>query len=108
MIKLAMCPIFKYSIVNLGLENMAEYQNERNRHVDSTLQEMDDEATNLENVLKDLIREATENLDLEIRQMKQEVDHRFDLQDAENKRLQQHVATLKAENNQLTRKLVSK
>ena len=89
------------------LENAVDYQNERNGILDQTLETMSNETINLDKALKQLLLETTTHLESELKRIKQEADHRFDLQDAENRRLQQHVASLKAENSQLTRKLVN-
>jgi len=39
--------------------------------------------------------------------MKSEMDHKFSLQVAENKRMQQHLSTVKRENQAMTRRLVA-
>lgn len=55
----------------------------------------------------DLIKGEISRVDEEMAAFRQEVRHRFELQNAENKRLSQHVSTLKADNRQLQAELVS-
>ena len=60
----------------------------------------------IEKGTRQMVMEKHIEVDEEVKQFKQEVHHRFELQTAENKRLQQHVTSLKAENHQLQRDLV--
>mmetsp|Transcript_8475 Transcript_8475/g.12638 ORF Transcript_8475/g.12638 Transcript_8475/m.12638 type:complete len:192 (+) Transcript_8475:107-682(+) len=59
----------------------------------------------IEKGTRQMVMEKHLEVDEEVKQFKQEVHHRFELQTAENKRLQQHVTSLKAENHQLQRDL---
>ena len=65
------------------------------------------DSARIEQTLTESINEKTNTLEEALRVFKQEVHHRFELQNAENKRLQQHITTLKAENHQLQNELVS-
>lgn len=87
------------------LENCVLQQHERNDQVSQTLEMMEADTVHMDNNLRSYISQTSHTLDSELKLMKQEIGHRFELQEAENKRLQQHVATLKAENHQLQRKL---
>merc|ERR1711998_641559 len=53
-----------------------------------------------------MAREAIEKMKAEFTDMKEEMDHKFSLQMAENKRLQSHLTNLKNENTALERRVV--
>merc|ERR1712046_59369 len=52
-----------------------------------------------------MAREAIEKMKAEFTDMKEEMDHKFSLQMAENKRLQSHLTNLKNENTALERRV---
>ena len=52
---------------------------------------------------RSLVREAVEKMQAEFKERDEEMDHKFNLQVAENKRLQGHIGELKKENKHLCR-----
>jgi polyhydroxyalkanoate synthesis regulator phasin len=54
-----------------------------------------------------LVKETREALTAEAGELKEEMQHKFSLQAAENKRLQSHLTTLKNENQALERRVVA-
>lgn len=58
----------------------------------------DDETKEL---ARSLVRDAMDRIHAEVGDMKEEMDHKFNLQVAENKRLQGHMSDLKKENKNL-------
>jgi hypothetical protein len=58
-----------------------------------------------ETMMQKTILNLQENILSDVNTLKREYDHKFDLQGAENKRLQNRIAELKEENAQLQRKL---
>ena len=50
-----------------------------------------------------IVREAVEKMQAEFKERDEEMDHKFNLQVAENKRLQGHIGELKKENKHLCR-----
>lgn len=76
-------------------------------HITSqNLQAFSHDASQIRSDVKLQIKEGSGKVGDELKAFKQEMYHRFDLQNAENKRLIQHITQLKADNHQLQRDLV--
>ena len=56
---------------------------------------------------RSLVREAVEKMQAEFKERDEEMDHKFNLQVAENKRLQGHIGELKKENKHLYSQVVA-
>ena len=56
---------------------------------------------------RSLVREAVEKMQAEFKERDEEMDHKFNLQVAENKRLQGHIGELKKENKHLFAQVVA-
>lgn len=89
-----------------ALEQTAEVQSDFNKLSHRTFINLSAELQTTEETLKDMINQVQNNFDSKLAAMKKEYDHRFELQANENKRLQNHVATLKADSHMLKKKLV--
>ena len=55
---------------------------------------------------RSLVREAVEKMQAEFKERDEEMDHKFSLQVAENKRLQGHMAEIRKENKHLYAQVV--
>lgn len=94
--------------VRVGLlEEAVENQKERDNVTFDNIQALSQDTIRIESNLTDSINTKTTSIEEDLKRFKLEVHHRFELQTAENKRLQASVATLKAENRALTKDLVS-
>lgn len=94
--------------VRVGLlESAVENQKERDDITFHNIQALSNDTLRMETTLNDSINTKTSTLEEDFKRFKLEVHHRFELQGAENKRLQASVASLKAENHALSRDLVS-
>ena len=60
-----------------------------------------------EETLKELLSDMSKQLSDELAALRREYEHRFELQNAENRRLQASFALLKAESTQTNKRLVS-
>lgn len=89
------------------VETISATQAELNRASQESFVNLSSDLHATENNLKDLLLQMQNSFDQKLATLKKEYDHRFELQSSENKRLQNHVATLKSDSNQLKRKLVS-
>lgn len=87
------------------LENAVGNQQQRDDVTFDNILALSKDSERLEAALNALVNEKTQKLENDLKRFKQEIHHRFDLQSAENKRLQASVATLKAENNNLKKEL---
>ena len=94
--------------IRVGLLEVAvENQKERDDVTFSNIQALAQDTERIDASLNNSINTKTSNIEEDLRRFKLEVHHRFELQAAENKRLQASVAALKAENHALTKDLVS-
>jgi hypothetical protein len=91
----------------LSLEQAIEIQVRRDDVTYQNILALSKDSERIETTFTQSLNDKTSSLEEALRIFKQEVHHRFDLQNAENKRLQQHITTLKAENHQLQSELVS-
>ena len=89
------------------MESISMTQAELNRASQESFLNLSGDLHATENNLKDLLLQMQSAYDQKLANLKKEYDHRFELQSSENKRLQNHVATLKSDSYQLERKLVS-
>jgi hypothetical protein len=89
-----------------SLEQAIEIQVRRDDVTYQNIVALSKDSSRIEKTITDSLNEKSSSLEDALRIFKQEVHHRFDLQNAENKRLQQHITTLKAENHQLQSELV--
>lgn len=87
------------------LERTAEVQGDFNKLSHRSFINLSGDLISTEEALKDLINQVQNTFDNKLNNMKKEYDHRFELQANENKRLQNHVATLKADSHMLKKKL---
>lgn len=87
------------------LEDTVLYQARRNELSQYMLDDLNNDLLSAEDRLRRAFAVEVERIAVEMADMKVQTDHRFDLQNAENLRSQQHISTLKYENNQLKRKL---
>jgi hypothetical protein len=90
-----------------SLEQAIEIQVRRDDVTYQNILALSKDSERIEKTLTDSLNDKTSSLEEALRIFKQEVHHRFDLQNAENKRLQQHITALKSENHQLQNELVS-
>jgi hypothetical protein len=88
-------------------EATIEYQNDVNRVTKAMILSLDADLSHTERRILEMFEANNQRIAQEFAELKKDYDHRFDLQTAENLRTQQHISSLKAENNQLKRKLVS-
>ena len=89
------------------LECAVENQKERDDVTFENITALSKDTKRIEASLDARINEKTNSIEEALKRFKMEVHHRFELQAAENKRLQASVAALKAENHALTKELVS-
>ncbi len=87
------------------LEDTFAYQLKKNEVSQFMLDDLNTDLEKAEEQVMEALVVETRRIAIEMAAMKIENDHRFDLQNAENVRSQQHISTLKYENNQLKRKL---
>jgi hypothetical protein len=87
------------------LEDTFAYQLKKNEVSQFMLDDLNTDLEKAEEQVMEALVVETRRIAIEMAAMKIENDHRFDLQNAENLRSQQHISTLKYENNQLKRKL---
>ena len=87
------------------LEDTASYQARRNDISQYMLDNLNDDMAIVEERVMEAMAAETRRIAMEMAEMKLQYDHQFDLQNSENLRTQQHISTLKYENNQLKRKL---
>lgn len=88
------------------LEQAVENQKERDDTTFENIEALSQDTIRIETNLTDSINTKTSTIEEDLKRFKLEVHHRFELQAAENKRLQASVATLKADNRALTKDLV--
>lgn len=91
----------------VSLEQAIDIQVRRDDVTYQNILALSKDSERIERVVTQTFNEKTASLEEALKTFKQEVHHRFELQNAENKRLQQHITTLKAENHQLQSELVS-
>mmetsp|Transcript_22336 Transcript_22336/g.37366 ORF Transcript_22336/g.37366 Transcript_22336/m.37366 type:complete len:194 (-) Transcript_22336:295-876(-) len=89
------------------LEITAERQAEHNNVAHQTFTSLSNNVKHVDENIKSLLLSMQNDFDQRLAQLKKEYDHRFELQSSENKRLQSNVASLKADSNQLKRKMQS-
>lgn len=89
-----------------SLEQAIDIQVRRDDVTYQNILALSKDSARIEQSLTQTINDKSSALEEALRIFKQEVHHRFELQNAENKRLQQHITTLKAENHQLQSELV--
>jgi len=87
------------------LEDMAAMQKDRNALFQGMLDDLDVDLAKAEDRIMAALDASNQRIANEFVELRKHYDHRFDLQNAENLRTQQHISTLKFENNQLKRKL---
>eukprot|EP00596_Hydrurales_sp_CCMP1899_P007415 CAMPEP_0119049028 /NCGR_PEP_ID=MMETSP1177-20130426/62341_1 /TAXON_ID=2985 /ORGANISM="Ochromonas sp, Strain CCMP1899" /LENGTH=182 /DNA_ID=CAMNT_0007025713 /DNA_START=160 /DNA_END=708 /DNA_ORIENTATION=+ len=87
------------------LENTVLYQAEVNPLTVSMLDDLNLDIFKCENKVMSVIEVNQQKIVEEMIELKRNYDHRFEMQAADNVRSLQHFSTLKAENNQLRRKL---
>jgi plasmid maintenance system antidote protein VapI len=87
------------------LESTCVSQTESNTIVFNTFHNLSNNLHTTDSNLRDIIQHVKSITDATIAALKKEYDHKFELQSSENKRLQNTVASLKAESNQTKRKL---
>jgi hypothetical protein len=93
----------RMSLLESAIESHAIVDEVTYQNIVAVAQDTAQFKSTLEHNLETMVSKLTS----ELNSFKQEVHHRFELQTAENKRLIQHISTLKAENQQLQRDLVS-
>ena len=71
------------------------------QRTEGMVQELWGAAEETKSLATNLIREAVEKMQAEFRERDEEMDHKFSLQVAENKRLQGHMAEIRKENKHL-------
>lgn len=89
------------------LETAVENQKERDDVTFANIEALSKDTERIEKALNDAVNAKTASMEEALQRFKMEVHHRFELQGAENKRLQASVAALKAENHALTKTLMS-
>lgn len=89
------------------LESNNEKQINFNKLTLETFNNLNANVHNLEDHIRLLLGKLQESYDEKLNNLKKEFDHRFELQLNENKRLQNHIASLKSDNNLIKTKLVS-
>lgn len=89
------------------IEEIVSTQGNHNSQCQSSFHRLHGSLNETDDNIKQLLLNMQNDFDQKILTLKKEYDHRFDLQSSENKRLQNHVASLKADTNQLKRKLQS-
>ena len=87
------------------LEDMVTVQEDRSALVQGMLDDLDVDLGKAEDRIMAALEASNQRIVNEFAELRSYYDHRFDLQNAENLRTQQHISTLKFENNQLKRKL---
>jgi F0F1-type ATP synthase delta subunit len=88
------------------LESAVENQQERDDVTFANIEALSRDTERIERALNEAVNAKTAALEEALQRFKMEVHHRFELQGAENKRLQASVAALKAENRSLNETLV--
>jgi hypothetical protein len=89
-----------------SLEQAIEIQVRRDDVTYQNIVALSKDSSRIEKTITESLNDKTSTLEEALRVFRQEVHHRFELQNAENKRLQQHITSLKAENHQLQSELV--
>lgn len=89
------------------LEATTDTQSQYNKLSLHSLVNLSDNLIDTDKQIRDYIEQVQNHFDGVIATLKKEYDHRFELQSTENKRLQNNIASLKAEANQTKRKLHS-
>lgn len=89
-----------------NLEGAALAQSEFNSTAIENFSQLNNSLHAAEDMIKLFLKQTQESFDAKLATLKKEYDHRFDLQNSENKRLQNHVSNLKADTNVLKQKLV--
>mmetsp|Transcript_6019 Transcript_6019/g.8425 ORF Transcript_6019/g.8425 Transcript_6019/m.8425 type:complete len:192 (+) Transcript_6019:52-627(+) len=87
------------------LESTIEVQNDYNLLTLDSFGNLADNLRSADVNLQDLLRQTQDHFTNVIASLKKEYDHKFELQATENKRLQNNIASLKAESNQTKRRL---
>lgn len=90
----------------LTVEKFVEYQVHRNEVLEEDVKLANDEIVLVEEKLTKRLQDTSSEVSALFKNFKQEVHHRFDLQTAENRRLQQHISNLKSENQNLQKQMV--
>ena len=88
------------------LEETAQTQSRMNQLTYETFGDSKKDLNSTEEHLKALLSALNEQLSNELGALRREYEHRFELQNAENRRLQSSFALLKAESTQTNKKLV--
>ena len=88
------------------VERFVDYQVHRNEGLVEDVKLVRDDLASLENRLTKQLQESDAEMSALFKSFKQEVHHRFDLQTAENRRLQQHISNLKSENQNMQKQMV--
>lgn len=89
-----------------ALESAVDCQVEVDNVTYQNIVAVSEDSLRMSSRLEKFMQMNLEKINDEFIAFKKEVHHRFDLQNAENKRLIQHISTLKADNQQLQRDLV--
>lgn len=89
------------------LENFGETQMEFDRLSVQNLSCLANDLNTADESLRSIIGNVVESFDAKLSTLRKEYDHRFELQSNENKRLQNHVSSLKSDTALLKKKLVS-
>lgn len=89
-----------------NLEGAAISQSDFNNTAIESFGQLNSSLHAAEDVIKQFLKQTQDSFDAKLAALKKEYDHRFDLQNSENKRLQSHVTNLKADTNLLKQKLV--
>mmetsp|Transcript_16694 Transcript_16694/g.15056 ORF Transcript_16694/g.15056 Transcript_16694/m.15056 type:complete len:194 (-) Transcript_16694:13-594(-) len=87
------------------LEDATLTQYKLNEMTFDTVGKLSSELINTEDHIKQIIQQLTDNFNNQLRALRIEYDHRFDLQRAENKRLKDGFAALKEESSMTIKKL---
>jgi hypothetical protein len=88
------------------LELAVENQMQRDDVTFDNIVALSKDSSRIDAALNISINTKTSDIAEDLKRFKEEVHHRFELQSAENKRLQASIASLKAENHLLTKDLV--
>lgn len=88
-----------------SLEESTQTQHEFNRLTGKSFHNLSNNVHSLEDMMREIVKQSQADMEGKMLLMRKEYDHRFELQTNENKRLQSHIASLKADNTMLKRKL---
>ena len=89
------------------LQSQSDQQSSQGRQINELENVIGPSGSNLTNFVESKISPIQEKLMSIISEMQEEMDHKFSLQVAENKRMQQHLSTAKRENQAMAKRVVA-